>query len=590
MQRGIKFIGSIQLAVPLLCIIGSILIWATFYEAEVGTATVQRLVYKSPWFGALMFCLALNLGFSAMSRYPWRGARKIGFALTHLGLIILIASSAAVIHLGLEGMLLVREQQGAQNQIRVEGELLEILQADGELLQADLFVNGEGEIVPDTVGKFNLSDYQANTIKTTTFNNDARVENPAVQIQLKSERMGQSVERWLAFSPPSYAQTTLGPAELSFVMAQNKADLDRELVLPSIGTSQGVGDLQLVWGEQVQTLQLDSTFPQSFDIGQDRRLTALEFWSDFRLDADGQPASASTQFNNPALLLEASTPAGRERWFLFGEGFEAVRKVVNGERISDLNLKLTVTPPPADAYFHVIADPQGDLFYAAKSSQNFESGPLNIGDTITPGWADFQIEVIDVLDHAQVERKITVADPQEFAGVPALKLESPELSPTWLSWGEATEISTPSGSLFAVFSPKVVELPFAIALEDFIVERNEGSESVAMWTSQIRIEDPAHTVSEERKVWMNHPTWYRGWKIAQASWNPGDLSQSTLQVKREPAWVTSLTWLGSALVIGGIAVMFYGRALSKKLQRALTVSSDEGEMIDAPALQASPNS
>ena len=38
---------------------------------------------------------------------------------------------------------------------------------------------------------------------------------------------------------------------------------------------------------------------------------------------------------------------------------------------------------------------------------------------------------------------------------------------------------------------------------------------------------------------MNHPTWYHGWKIAQASWNPGDLQQSTLQVKREPAWVTA---------------------------------------------------
>ena len=110
------------------------------------------------------------------------------------------------------------------------------------------------------------------------------------------------------------------------------------------------------------------------------------------------------------------------------------------------------------------------------------------------------------------------------------------------------------------------QLPFSVELEDFIVERNEGSESVAMWTSQIHINDPHQETSEARRVWMNHPTWYRGWKIAQASWNPGDLQQSTLQVKREPIWVTALTWSGSLLVVAGIATMFYGPALRKKLK------------------------
>ena len=111
------------------------------------------------------------------------------------------------------------------------------------------------------------------------------------------------------------------------------------------------------------------------------------------------------------------------------------------------------------------------------------------------------------------------------------------------------------------------ELPFAVKLEDFIVDRNEGSQSVAMWTSKITIADQQNNILEDRDVWMNHPTWYQGWKIAQASWNPGDLSQSTLQVKREPAWVTALTWLGSGLVILGIAIMFYAPTLTRKFSK-----------------------
>jgi hypothetical protein len=88
-----RFLGSIKLAVPLLSLIVGILIWATFYESQVGSAVVSRMIYKSSWFGALMFLLALNLSVSALGRYPWRGARKIGFALTHFGLIVLIAGS-----------------------------------------------------------------------------------------------------------------------------------------------------------------------------------------------------------------------------------------------------------------------------------------------------------------------------------------------------------------------------------------------------------------------------------------------------------------------------------------------------------------
>ncbi|MGB2926154.1 MAG: hypothetical protein WBB82_12710, partial [Limnothrix sp.] len=86
------------------------------------------------------------------------------------------------------------------------------------------------------------------------------------------------------------------------------------------------------------------------------------------------------------------------------------------------------------------------------------------------------------------------------------------------------------------------------------------------WTSEVTLFDPATDTAAPRRVWMNHPTWFRGWKLAQASWNPGDLKQSTLQLKREPWWVTGLTWLGSVLVVSGITTMFYGRAIAKKFK------------------------
>ena len=135
---------------------------------------------------------------------------------------------------------------------------------------------------------------------------------------------------------------------------------------------------------------------------------------------------------------------------------------------------------------------------------------------------------------------------------------------SWLPWGEATFIEYEMGEWLAAFSPKFLELPFGIELENFIVECNEGRDSLAMWTSKIRLEDFHRGFVGDRNVWMNHPTWYQGWKIAQASWNPGDLKQSTLQVKRELAWVMALTWSGASLVVLGIATMFYGPLIAKK--------------------------
>jgi hypothetical protein len=58
---------------------------------------------------------------------------------------------------------------------------------------------------------------------------------------------------------------------------------------------------------------------------------------------------------------------------------------------------------------------------------------------------------------------------------------------------------------------------------------------------------------------MNHPAWFNGYKFSQASWNPNDLKYTALQVKKDPLWMTYVTWTGAVLIVGGIALMFWGR-------------------------------
>ncbi|MBP0016833.1 MAG: cytochrome c biogenesis protein ResB [Cyanobacteria bacterium SBLK] len=564
-NRIFRFLGSIQFAVPLLGAIAIILIGATFYESQVGSATVQQEIYKSPWFGALMFLLALNLGVSALSRHPWRGARKIGFALTHLGLIVIIAGSAAVIHLGVEGMLPLRTDLGANNQIRVQGDLLEVADASGDIQQAGIFVKPDGSISPRTFAGLSLLGYTDNAVQTVSFAEGGMVENPAVRLSLHSDRMEQTLERWLAIAPLPYRKISLGPAELEILQAESSAELESLLNTPVKENENPFGTVKIVANGGEISLDVKSYLQREVGIDENLRVRLADFFPDFKLDGRKQPISVSDRLNNPALQLEVSSDRGVEQWFVFGRDFPPVRSLVSGESLSGISIDYALPAQQSADYFRVILDEEGKVYYAAKSSRGFKSGELAIGQAIAPGWADFQITIEQLIPNAKLQREILPLDVPNNAGTPALLVETQSGLETWLPWGQPTAIDDLNGEIFAAFSPKFVQLPFAVKLEDFIVDRNEGSQSVAMWTSKIRIDDAIQEISEHRKVWMNHPTWYRGWKIAQASWNPGDLKQSTLQVKREPAWVTGLTWSGSGLVVSGIFIMFYGRGLIKNL-------------------------
>jgi hypothetical protein len=564
----VRFLGSIRLAVPLLVAIAVILIGATFYESEVGSPTVQREIYKSAWFGALMFLLAVNLGISTLSRFPWKGPRKIGFALTHWGLIVIIAGSAAVIHLSTEGMLLVRTDSGPGNQIRIEGDLLEVVAPDQTRQQTDIFIKPDGSVYPQQFGGLSLLGYSDNAIKTVQFTNDGVVDNLAVQVQLHSDRMGQTLERWLAVAPAAYSQMDIGPAHLELFAASDEAELQQLLRAPTPEQNpMGTLAIREIAGQSSdRTIDVEQTVGQTLALSPDLALTVVNVWPDFRLGSDGQPTSASDQFRNPAVQLLVTQGDQQERWFVFGKA--ELPPVRSNDQIP---LALTYEPPattPTD-YFRLVAAPDQQIFYAAASSKGFKSGELPPGQSVSPGWADFQISLVEQLDHAQVQRQVVPVMPvaagtMAAEGAPALHVATPDGQDFWLPWGEPTELAAANGEYFAAFTPKLLELPFYVKLNDFIVERNEGSESVAMWTSDITLFDPQTDTAAPRSVWMNHPTWFRGWKLAQASWNPGDLQQSTLQLKREPWWVTALTWTGSLLVVLGIVVMFYGPSLVKR--------------------------
>jgi hypothetical protein len=206
------------------------------------------------------------------------------------------------------------------------------------------------------------------------------------------------------------------------------------------------------------------------------------------------------------------------------------------------------------------------------------SGKIDLNKPLTTGWADWEFNVDKVIPHAQQwfdfsPAKATSASP--MADLPdGLRIrvqQNGETIEQWVPAGWQFTVPTSPQQTQLAYGWKTVPLPIGIELLDFEVKRNEGSDSPAGFKSTLRVAS-ADDDGATGQCWMNHPfsypgAWWRTWtgltyKISQASWNPENLGQSTVQILRDPGWL--FKWIGSLLVVTGVFMMFYLRPYRKQ--------------------------
>jgi hypothetical protein len=201
------------------------------------------------------------------------------------------------------------------------------------------------------------------------------------------------------------------------------------------------------------------------------------------------------------------------------------------------------------------------------------SGKIEINRPLTTGWADWQLSVDKILpnaeqwmDFAPVKSTATSAPaPNELPDGVRVRLEQMgEKFEQWVPAGWQITVPTSPNETLIAYGWKTIPLPIGLELLDFEVKRNEGSDSPAGFKSTLRV-ITSEGETATGSCWMNNPFSYpAGWvhtwtgltyKISQASWNPENLAQSTVQILRDPGWL--LKWIGSLLVVAGVFMMFY---------------------------------
>jgi hypothetical protein len=317
------------------------------------------------------------------------------------------------------------------------------------------------------------------------------------------------------------------------------------------------------------------------------------YWPDFRIE-NGKPGSLSDQPNNPAVLVT-----------IRGKGVPVVETAPNPHGAPE---KSTRGGPPAmpalgeEAPNHLtlfVAD-DGAITYELASRKNGKSsGKIDLNKSLTTGWADWQLVVDKMMPSAQPQMDFTPVKSEQTSAISSAAADLPDgvrlrvqqNGETLERWAPAGwQITIPirqradsRGPTMVAYGWKMIGLPIGLELLDFEVKRNEGSDSPAGFKSTLRVVT-ADGENATGACWMNHPfsfpgSWWRTWtgltyKISQASWNPENLNQSTVQILRDPGWL--LKWIGSLLVVIGVFMMFYLQPYRKQTEgEPITPSAPE---------------
>ena len=199
------------------------------------------------------------------------------------------------------------------------------------------------------------------------------------------------------------------------------------------------------------------------------------------------------------------------------------------------------------------------------------SGTLHEGDLLPLGWADWRLHMGLIMTNATVTSTPLPSEDGE-EGVPGFQafLNNPEgekSNPVWVASGGVVPLILGKEMVRVGYGLELRPIPFSIALLDFQVPRDEGTETPSDFRANVQFKNIKTGEKKEGLIRMNHPASYPGgllanmtglnYKFSQAEWNPRDLNETTLQVLYDPGWL--LKWTGSLAICLGIATMFYIR-------------------------------
>jgi len=599
-NRAFRFFSSVKLAMLLIAVLIIATIIGTICESSFDARVARAYIYQASWFNFWLLLLAANLICSALSRMPWK-RHHTGFLLTHLGIIVLLAGALIGRIWGVEGSMTIFKGDPANPLLTVDEHVLQVIDGDNSSVSLPLeMINRHPS--PDKPWPLTTTpsgwvitaiDYSpaldVNMVPKAT----ASGGETALHFSIKTARMGQTLDSWLMADDPDHGSFDMGLASIEFkkgtatpvaAPTAEATDLEETIfafanasagqvtkVIRGGSTGVKVMPVDTEAGKSPKVIIQSGTTEQTIEIATGlNKVIAIagtpfsarveQYWPDFRIK-DGQPENASPNPNNPCVLVTITGHAVPIPQAADAEPDAPSALTSAGAAEAGAKNHLTL---------YVAAD--GSLSYELASRKaGLSSGKLPLNTPLPTGWADWTVVADQFIPSAEERFDAHPAPPTSHGmhaeGILVRATREATHVEQWVPLGWQVSVPTGPKPLMIGYGNKQISLPIGLILKDFHVDWNEGTETPAGFKSTLEVVDQETGNITTGECWMNHPmsvpdTWWNTltgltYKLSQASWNPQNLSQSSIQILRDPGW--SLKWIGSLVIVIGIFSLFYLR-------------------------------
>lgn len=572
LSRIFKFLASLYLAVGTLVTLMIVLAAGTIIESRYGADPARIVIYNSPWFGAILIVLVINLACSAFDRLPWK-KKHIGFVLTHLGIITILAGSLATQQLAIDGQMAL-EEGASEKWIALKQPVLYFYSQEfkderqvpikehafaweGKTLLAGLKAeNKKAEI--------SLIKYYPKARATAEWG-VSETGPAALKVTLQNSFL--NVSEWLADEADS-REVQMGPALLK--LAPDFIDSTETSERPHLEITQNGKTAHI-------NLPADAALSSEQTLDNGLKVKVLEVY-EFAYVEDNvlKEGKAAEHAENPAVILEVSSNDQREKHTVFANFPDF--PTVHSRPESQFGLKIRLISSHAAALepkneLRFVVQPDG-LHYQLKKGEQLEKGKVAIGKDTPTGWMDLKFRVEEFYPHAAANLNIKklASDDQSANSTAAAQIEirSGENSKQlWLAEGIHKTVMF-EGALFEfVFARKRIPLGFEIMLKDFRVNHDPGTDKPASFESDVVVKDFTRGTTLNKTISMNQPLNYCGFKVFQAGYtpNPDGKDFSSFAIGRDPG--IPIKYAGALIMVSGILLMFYTRAYSLRNEKGI---------------------
>lgn len=535
------WLGSIELAVPVLALTAAALAWGTYLDSTQNAQVARDAVYGSWWFIALMALVCVSLVFAVLTRLPWK-RRHIGFIVVHASLIALITGGFWSMFGRVEGHLALEEGTSG-NTIETQQEVLELLEHHGG--QFETLATARPPRKPGALSlgaaRLRLVERWENSRDESVVTDDSPEPFRAVLI---SPRAGMEGE-WVGDEAKAGGASIIGGLRIR-VLADGAA------WEPPTGPDQGAPAFVFSVGEQLYPLAQEGQ-----EVFPGWRIVSVRRFAKAQVAAAGLAENPSGP-DNPAVEVVISDGSGSaERHTAFpnfpdmimgrqieGQAQSGATLVASGGRSQPETL-VVYGPVSATRLGYIAPDGSGR---ALEAPQRFPA-TLDLGGR--------QVTITQQFARARGSTR-TVRAPAMKENRPALVLRSGDATElTVVPWKSTAAVPGGSQNLMVRYGPRIVPLPFTVALTDFRKTDYPGTEMAMAYESDVLVTLPGQNGTPFR-IFMNNPYAHGPWRVYQSGFIGETLS--VFSVTRDPG--LTLTYAACTFLCIGIVVIFYSRSLS----------------------------